>query len=95
MALTATNSILVSAFPSIDTELFEYIEGLILFTVFRNIESFKFLVMFVKIVPTNLIDLLLYTSYDLLVLFYALTSEFVKHVLAECLLRIIQLAISH
>lgn len=27
MALTATNLILVSAFPSIDTELFDYIEG--------------------------------------------------------------------
>lgn len=29
MALTATNSILVSAFPSIDSELFEYIEGVL------------------------------------------------------------------
>lgn len=27
MAVTATNSILVSAFPSIDDELFNYIEG--------------------------------------------------------------------
>ena len=51
MALTATNSILVSAFPSIDSELFDYIEGKysFCFTNFFFSKIFKFCYFFLNL----------------------------------------------